>query len=140
MAIHRLPLRVLVGLGVAIVLDTATQLLWKSAVLELPDVTEGWQQLALALQQPLLAGVVVLMILQFFNWRVVLSHCDLSFAHAITSLSYVTVAASSVLLLGERVDWIQAAGILLILAGVWQVSGSGHATTLSGERAADEPT
>jgi len=128
MAIHRLPVRLILGLGLAIALDTATQLLWKSAVLAFPEMTAGWQQAVAALQQPLLLGVVLLMIGQFLNWRMVLGHADLSFAHAITSLSYVTVASCSVLLLDERVDWIQAAGIVLILAGVWQVSGSGHAT------------
>jgi drug/metabolite transporter (DMT)-like permease len=66
---------------------------------------------------------IALAIAQFFNWMLVLARADLSFAQPITALSYVTVAAvghfSS---LHEKVGPMRAAGIALIVAGVWQMS------------------
>lgn len=127
---HSFPVKLALGLGVAIALDTATQLLWKSAVIDLADAPTLWQMAAAAFHQPLFLVVVVMMLGQFLNWMLVLEQSDLSFAHAITALSYVTVAVASVLWLGERVDTVQGLGIALILAGVWLVSRTGRVTAV----------
>ena len=65
---------------------------------------------------------------QFFNWLMVLSNADLSYAQPVTSLSYVTVFCLSVLYLREGTDLIQITGILLVLAGVWFISQTDHVT------------
>lgn len=122
------PLKLLLGLIGAIVLDTATQLLWKSAVIAVPDMPDLWQTAWVMLQQPLFLGVILLMGGQFLNWIIVLDHADLSYAHAITSLSYISVCGLSVWLLGERLDVWQGLGIVLILVGVFFISRSGHVT------------
>lgn len=122
------PLKLLLGLIGAIVLDTALQLLWKSAVVAVPDTPDLWQTALAMLQQPLFLGVVLLMGGQFLNWIIVLDHADLSYAHAITSLSYISVCGLSVWLLGERLDVWQGLGIVLILVGVFFISRSGHMT------------
>ena len=125
---HRFPVKLVVGLGVAIALDTVTQLIWKSAALDLTTATTLWQMVVVALHEPLFLAVLAMMLGQFLNWMLVLEHSDLSFAHAITALSYVTVAAASVLWLGERVDFVQGMGIVLILVGVWLVSRTSPVT------------
>ncbi len=125
---HAPPVRIVVGLAIAIALDTACQLLWKYAVIDLPDAADYGRMAQDALRQPLFVLVVAIMGIQLLNWMLVLARCDLSFAHAITALSYVTVAATSVLWLGEWVDPYQAAGILLIFVGVWLVSRTTHHT------------
>lgn len=128
--------KVILGLAVAIVLDTGLQILWKAAVADLPDEPTLWQTAEAMLREPLFLLVGALMLGQACNWLVVLDHADLSYAHAVTSLSYVTVAGLSVLALGETITAAQAVGIGLILAGVWCVGKSGHQTTaLAGESA-----
>lgn len=122
----RLSRQVVVGLTVAILLDTGLQILWKVAVEELPDQPSLWQTATAMLHQPLFLLVGLLMFGQACNWLVVLDHTDLSYAHAITSLSYVTVAALSVFSLGETISPAQAVGIALILVGVWFVGKSGQ--------------
>lgn len=129
MTAARSPRRLFLGLGLAIALDTALQLAWKSGVSAVPDAATAWLTVQAMLRQPLLLAVGALMACQYLNWMTVLRHADLSYAHAITSLSYVSVALLSVLLLGESLDLTQAAGIALILVGVWFVSLGGRVTT-----------
>lgn len=120
--------KVFVGLTLAIVLDTGLQILWKMAVADMPDQPTLWLTIRNMFHQPIFLLVGLLMASQACNWLVVLDHADLSYAHAITSLSYVSVAAFSVLCLGESISLIQAVGITLILAGVWFVGRSGHSS------------
>ena len=124
----RLPFRLSLGLAIAITLDTATQMVWKSAVVDLPDVESLWELALASLQQPRFLLVVAMMLAQFGNWMLVLKHSDLSFAHAVTALSYVTVAIASVLWMGEHGSTLQTIGIALIMGGVWLVSRTGHVT------------
>jgi len=128
--------KVFFGLAFAIVLDTFLQLLWKSAVADIPSQPTLWQTLQSMARQPLFLLVGLLMAGQACNWVVVLDHTDLSYAHAITSLSYVSVAALSVLLLGESLTVPQDLGIALILLGVWFVGKSDHQGEPSAREAA----
>ena len=121
------PRKLLAGLALAIVFDTGLQIVWKLAVSDLPDQPTLWSTLEGMLHQPLFLVVGLFMVGQCCNWLVVLDHADLSYAHAITSLSYVSVAVLSVMFLGEIIVLQQLAGIALILAGVWFVTRSDHA-------------
>jgi len=94
------------------VLDTVVQLLWKVAATE-------FEPLVVTL-------VVVIFVAQLINWLRVLELSDLSYSQPITSLSYITVLGFSVIWLGEQLDPVKIAGILLILAGVWFISRGPH--------------
>ncbi|HTM61471.1 MAG TPA: EamA family transporter [Burkholderiales bacterium] len=99
-------------LGLAIALDTIVQLLWKVAATEF---------------EPLVIGlVVVLFVVQLTNWLRVLELSDLSYAQPITALSYISVLGFSVAWLGEQLDPLKIAGIVLIMAGVWFISRGPH--------------
>ena len=115
----------LIGLTIAIVLDTGLQIFWKMAVTDLPSETHFWPVVQSVLHRPIFLLVGCFMAAQAVNWIAVLDHADLSYAHAITSLSYISVGALSFLYLGERLDSVQLFGITLILAGVWCVGKSG---------------
>ncbi len=93
-------------------LDTVVQLLWKVAATD-------FEPLVITL-------VVVIFIAQLINWLRVLQMSDLSYSQPITSLSYITVLWFSVTWLGEQLDALKIAGILLILAGVWFISRGPH--------------
>lgn len=123
---------VCIGLALAILLDTGLQIFWKLAVADMPDQPTLWQTARDIFHEPIFIVVGLLMIAQACNWIVVLDHADLSYAHAITSLSYVSVAALSVVSLGETISGPQMLGIGLILAGVWFVGKSGR-TGASGQ-------
>ena len=93
-------------------LDTVVQLLWKAAATDFEPLV--------------IAAVVVIFTAQLINWLRVLEMSDLSYSQPITSLSYITVLWFSVTWLGEQLDALKIAGILLILAGVWFISRGPH--------------
>jgi len=124
----RVPLRLVIGLAVAIALDTALQLVWKAGIAELPDTSSVWETLVAVARNPIFILVVAFMGAQLVNWLKVLDHADLSYAKPFTSLSYITVSILSVLLLGERVAPLQIVGIVIVVAGVWCVSQTRRAT------------
>ena len=125
---RKFPARLAVGLLIAILIDTALQLVWKSAVLTLPHDGSPWLNVQAILQNPRFVFVIFLMGCQFFNWLMILGDADLSFAQPITSLSYVSVFFLSVLYLKEAADLFQIAGIMLVLVGVWFISQTEHLT------------
>ena len=125
---RKFPARLAVGLLIAILIDTALQLVWKSAVLTLPHDGSPWLNVQAILQNPRFVFVIFLMGCQFFNWLMILGDADLSYAQPITSLSYVSVFFLSVLYLKEAADIFQIAGIMLVLVGVWFISQTEHLT------------
>ncbi len=104
------------GLTLAIVFDTVQQLAWN---------------VESALREPLLGLVAILMVLRLINWLKVLELADLSYAQPITSLSYVTVAATSALFLQETLSTLQIVGMAVIMVGVWCISQTEHKTSPS---------
>jgi drug/metabolite transporter (DMT)-like permease len=130
--IKKIPLRLALGLVIAIVLDTAVQLLWKTGVTAVLDHAPGSSPSIPF--HPLFVVVIALMLCQLFNWLKVLGHADLSYANAITSLSYVSVCPLSVVYLNETINAMQVAGIAFVLAGVWLVSRTEHLTSLGGPK------
>jgi drug/metabolite transporter (DMT)-like permease len=122
---HRGSKRTLViGLVLAVVFDTAGQLLWKFIAETLPGTAALWPTVDAMLRQPLILVLVGIFLCQLMNWLKVLEHADLSYAQPITSLSYVSVCAFSAHLFGEHIGPAKAAGILCIFSGVWLVSQS----------------
>lgn len=115
----RLRWKLAAGLLAAIFFDTLLQITWKSAVLE---GASGVSPLAAALDNPTFAGIIAIMALQFFNWLMVLSEADLSYAKPVASLSYASVPAVSAFMLNEAVDGVEIAGVACIVAGVWFIS------------------
>jgi drug/metabolite transporter (DMT)-like permease len=124
----RVPARLVIGLAVAIALDTALQLVWKTGIAAIPDTSSTWETLVAIALNPIFILVVVFMAAQLVNWLKVLDHADLSYAKPFTSLSYVTVCILSVLLLGEHIAPLQIVGIVVVVAGVWCVSRTSRAT------------
>jgi drug/metabolite transporter (DMT)-like permease len=124
----RIPVRLVVGLAVAIALDTGLQLVWKTGIAGLPDTSSAWETLAAIALNPIFVLVVLFMLAQLVNWLKVLDHADLSYAKPFTSLSYITVCVLSVVILGEHIAPLQIVGIAIVIAGVWCVSQTGHAT------------
>jgi drug/metabolite transporter (DMT)-like permease len=128
----RVPLRLVIGLAVAIALDTGLKLVWKTGIAGIPDASSLWDTVVAVALNPIFILVVVFMAAQLVNWLKVLDHADLSYAKPFTSLSYVTVCFLSVVLLGEHVAPMQIVGIVVVIAGVWCVSMTKPATRGSG--------
>jgi uncharacterized membrane protein len=122
----RIPRKLAIGLTLAIALDTAGQIVLKIAVSQLSEISSLWAAVEAVLKHPLFLVAAVVMILQLINWLQVLDGAELSFVQPITSLSYVTVCALSVLYLGEKIDVLQTMGIAIVLVGVWCVGLTEH--------------
>lgn len=135
-ASSKLPLRLTLGLALAVALDTVVQIFWKSGADAIP-VNNTADALALV-QHPLILAVIVLRVCQLVNWLMVLAHADLSYAQPITSLSYVTVCILSVVYLNEKVDSLELMGISLMLAGVWFVCSTDYASQPAVETVGNE--
>jgi len=95
------------------VLGAAAQILFKTGLKLMPQVSP----LTVLLNVPLMSGLTlyglstVLLVLA-------LREGELSLLYPIISLTYAWVTILSVLLLGEKVTSIEAAGIVIIIAGV----------------------
>ena len=85
-----------------------------------------WKLAATDFEPLVITLVVVIFIAQLINWLRVLEASDLSYSQPITSLSYITVLWFSVAWLGEQLDALKVAGIVLIVAGVWFISRGPH--------------
>jgi uncharacterized membrane protein len=118
----RLRWKLMLGLLAAVAFDTMLQLTWKTTVLDTPADSSPWATLTFVFTNPLFIGVIALMTLQFFNWLVVLSQADLSYAKPISAFSYASVPALSFMVLGEAVDLVEIIGLVLVIAGVWFIS------------------
>lgn len=128
----RFPVRLVVGLAIAVAADTALQLVWKTGIASIPDTDSIAGTIAAVASTPIFIVVIALMAIQLVNWLRVLDHADLSYAKPFTSLSYVTVSILSVVLLEERIAPLQLVGIAIVVAGVWCVASTPR-TTLGSE-------
>ena len=63
----RVPLRLVIGLAVAIALDTGLQLVWKAGIAGIPDTTSVWETIVAVALNPIFILVVVLMAAQLVN-------------------------------------------------------------------------
>ncbi len=135
MASHRprIPAAVVVGLIVAIVLDTLVQIAWKRAVTDLPDTGGPVAVAASALTRPLFYAAMIGFVAQLGNWLFVLRRADLSFAQPVTALSYGTVLVIARWFLHESGSPTRFAGVALILLGVFFVTRTPAQTNSRGK-------
>src|SRR5256712_11851910 len=126
MAASSLPPGLVFRLALAVILDRAVHIVWKLAVLQLPNPGSLSTVLEAASREPLFLLVAALFIWQLVNWLQVLEGCDLSYSQPITALSLILVLVLSALYLGESVDTLKVLGIGFVFAGVWLISRPDH--------------
>jgi drug/metabolite transporter (DMT)-like permease len=129
----RFPVRLVVGLAIAVATDTTLQLVWKTGIANIPDTDSIVETITAVASAPIFIAIIALMAIQLVNWLRVLDQADLSYAKPFTSLSYVTVTILSVVLLEEHIAPLQLVGIAVIVAGVWCVASTPR-TTLGPEK------
>ncbi len=130
----KLPGAVVVGLVLAIVLDTFIQITWKLAVSPIPSDASVVATVHGALSSPLFYAAMLAFGAQLFNWMRVLARADLSFAQPFTALSYISVLAISCRSLGENLSVSKIFGVALILVGVFFISRTPFHTTRNDSR------
>jgi drug/metabolite transporter (DMT)-like permease len=118
----KLPGAVVIGLILAIVLDTFIQITWKLSVSHVPADASVSATIRGALASPLFYAAMLAFGAQLFNWVRVLARADLSFAQPFTAISYITVLAISWHSLNESLSVSKMAGVALILVGVFFIS------------------
>ncbi|MFI5336911.1 MAG: EamA family transporter [Opitutales bacterium] len=124
----RPPAAVVVGLALAVVLDTFIQITWKLAVADVPGDPSLAAVLRGVLPNPLFVAAMLAFTAQLWNWMRVLARADLSFAQPFTALSYLTVLAISARSLHEPVGATRMIGVGLILLGVFLISRTPYRT------------
>lgn len=107
--------------------DTTSQISFKFAAdhlgeIPIEDPYALLQYLFHLLHSPWLLLGIVAIVIAFFTWLAVISKVDLSKAHLVSCLAYVTVPLASIFLLKEHVTITQMAGVLLIIAGAYIAS------------------
>jgi drug/metabolite transporter (DMT)-like permease len=125
----KIPRSVIVGIVLAIILDTVIQIFWKMAVAGVPDDAGLIVTALSALKNPYFYLAMTAFAGQLFNWLRVLGEADLSFAQPFTALSYITVLTISTVTLHEHLTGPRIAGVLLIFAGVYLISRTSHNTS-----------
>jgi drug/metabolite transporter (DMT)-like permease len=125
----KFPRPVIVGLVLAVVLDTIMQITWKLAVARVPEGAPLEAAVRAVFTTPLFYVAMLTLSAQLWNWLRVLAHADLSFAQPITALSYVTVIAISHGWLHEKLSPTKLAGVALIFVGVFFISRTPFRTT-----------
>lgn len=123
-----IPGSVVVGLILAIVLDTVIQITWKLAVAGLPANTPAGATILGVLSSFYFYVAMLAFGAQLCNWMRVLARADLSFAQPFTALSYITVLTISSRFLHERLSLFKVIGVVLILLGVFFISRTPSAT------------
>ncbi len=134
MQISKLLSTQVIGLiALLLIFDTFAQLAFKIAVTQLGEfptqnISVIWYYcLQLATNPYVISGALAL-ILALFTWLTLISKVDLSFAHPMTSLAYMTIPLAGTFFLHEPLHWPQMLGIVLIVIGVMVISDddSGH--------------
>ena len=119
--------QVVVLIALLLLFDTFAQMAFKIAVTQLGEFpTQNisvifYYCLQLTTNLYVIGGVLVL-ILALFTWLTLISKVDLSFAHPMTSLAYVTIPLAGTFFLHEPLHWPQMVGIALIVIGVIVIS------------------
>jgi len=129
----RTPMRVWIGLAIAVTLDVPVQVMWKALMLKYRDPQRGphgilFHHARWFAHQARSYGLLALFACQFFDWIWVLGNADLSFAQPFTALSYVLVSTCAVIFFHEHLSVWRIAGIMMILIGVVLVGSSEHRT------------
>jgi len=127
--LSKIPRTVIVGIVLAIVLDTIIQIFWKLAVAGIPENASLISTALAALTSPYFYLAMLAFAAQLVNWLRVLASADLSFAQPFTALSYITVLAISAYSLHEQLSFMRLSGVCLILLGVFLISRTAHDTT-----------
>ena len=109
---------------ISILFSVVAQVALKSGMSQ-PGIRDAMSQGASSLrmffaaaQEPLVWLGFVLYGAGALVWLLVLAKWDLSKAYPLVGMGFLLTMASSVLLLGERLDWQRALGTLLVVAGV----------------------
>jgi drug/metabolite transporter (DMT)-like permease len=98
--------------------ETLAQVAMRLGGETLADVPPGLGWIAAALADPWLLLGLVGYVGSFLAWMVILDRLPLSLGFPLTSIVVVAVTAASVLVLGETLTLLHAAGIALIVLGI----------------------
>lgn len=109
---------IILGFLLLLALDTAARVLMKIAAVRLAQhgAAEAWLQGFAT--EPLIYAIAALYATSFTTYVTLLKHAPVGPAYAAAHGNIVTVALVSVLVMGESLSVLQAAGAVLIVAGV----------------------
>lgn len=107
--------------GLYLMVDTGTQIAFEATSRAIGDLPISPAFLEAVAQSPATWVAALLYFATYASWILILKYCALGKAFPLTTLSYVTVPLASWMIFDEGVGIVPAAGIALILAGVWLI-------------------
>ena len=107
-------------LAIVVVILSSGQMLFKAAASRLPDLT-GLESAWRYATEPRLVAALVLYGAGTILWIMALRRMPLSSAYPFIALTFILTPLLASVFLGERLNWANAAGAALILAGVYVV-------------------
>lgn len=113
---------------ITVSLNVAGQYFMKRGMMSVGEIggslTHMMNSLGSAFFNPFVLGGVGAYGLSSICWLILLSRVELSYAYPALSLGYVLITVISALMLGEQVNTMRWAGVVIICAGVILVSRS----------------
>ncbi len=106
---------------ISIVLGSIGQIVLKSGMESVPQVTSG-SGMVHAFRSPLVLAGLACYVLATFAWLIVLQRVPVSFAYPMISLNYIFVTLLAKVVRGETVPSLRYFGLALILAGVMVIA------------------
>lgn len=110
-------------LSCAIACNAVANILIKVAMMKLSKTSNIIEMIKGAVLSPSMIAGISFFVIALGGYSYILSKLNLSIAYPImTSVGYMIVIAASWLFLHETITWMQIAGFILILSGVWCVA------------------
>ena len=123
----KLPLKLIVRLTLGIFLISLLEIYWKYLACNIL-LNKSFFQLLNLKDLSYIFLLVLILAGQFTNWLKVLKLADLSFIEPIMTISYIFVDIFSYFIFHEAITLKRITGTLIIIFGVWLISGTKHST------------
>ena len=124
---QKLPLKVIFTLTLGIFLISLLEIYWKYLACNI-IANKSFGQLINIHDIVAILILVIILGCQFANWLYVLKLADLSFIEPIMTISYIFVDIYSYFVFHEDITIKRIIGTLIIIMGVWLISGTTHNT------------
>jgi spermidine export protein MdtJ len=116
-------MKIYIIFGLAIIFNALANILMKMGMLRVDNRGDILHMASQSVAQPAIPFGIVSFILALVCYLYVLSKVNLSIAYPLmTSMGILIVILASWALLKESITWVQIAGFVLIILGVWMAA------------------
>jgi multidrug transporter EmrE-like cation transporter len=116
-------MKIYIIFGLAILFNAMANILMKMGMLGVDNRGDIFHMVSQSVSRPAIPFGIVSFILALVCYLYILSKVNLSIAYPLmTSMGFVIVILASWALLKESITWVQIAGFVFIILGVWMAA------------------